>query len=233
MLTVVTWKWGDLFSADYVNRSYSMFQRHLRIEHRFVCVTDEPWGLDPRIGFVPLPRPLADQRCARRLAMHDWDFIEDAGLAGERILQVDLDVVLVDDITPLVTNRVVGGEPYVFWKVGYADVFSGSFQLYDAGVLNPMWREFAEDPARVLKVARPRGVGSDQDVLNRYLGDRPPRFHWVDQDGFVVYFGKGYERFGGPGPATLPPGARLVVLGSADKHVMDERAYPWVEEHWR
>lgn len=234
MLTVVTWKWGDLFGSEYVNTTRNMFRRHLHVPHRFLCVTDDPDGLDGGVDWYPMHSHLLEkyvklQRCARRLVMHDWDFLEDAGLSDARILQVDLDVVLVDDITPIVDCH----EPTAFWQVGYAGVYSGSFQLYNAGALNRMWRDFAGDPLGTLAVAQPRGRGSDQDVLNRWLEVDKPRRVWTDADGFVVYFGKGYERFGGPGPAVLRPGARLVVLGSADKHVLDNGEYRWAREHWR
>ena len=42
---------------------------------------------------------------------------------GQRLCTMDLDVVIVDDLTPVVTRP----EPIVGWKVGHAGVYSGSY----------------------------------------------------------------------------------------------------------
>jgi hypothetical protein len=155
---------------------------------------------------------------------------------GARILALDLDVVLVDDITPIV-NRP---DPLVCWRVGYAGVFSGSVILMDAGVLDPLWRAFDADPDGLARRSWPRGVGSDQAMLNHYLANTrtaPRPAVWTERDGFVTYFGAGYERLErrgvGPNHPNLPAGARIVVLGSDDLAVLEQRdRFPWVSE-WR
>ena len=53
---VVCIKWGDKFSADYVNRLYNMVQRNLTLEHRFICLTEDPTDLNPKIEALPLTR---------------------------------------------------------------------------------------------------------------------------------------------------------------------------------
>ena len=127
----------------------------------------------------------------------------------------------------------------VCWRVAYAGVFSGSIVLMDAGVLDPLWRAFDADPDGYARRAAPRGVGSDQAMLNFYLS-RTPAIRpavWTEADGLVTFFGKGYERLErrgvGPGHPHLPRGARIVVLGSDDLEVLEQSAhYPWVSE-WR
>jgi len=111
--------------------------------------------------------------------------------------------------------------------------------LYDAGALHGLYETYALNPVLYPQEVQGRGTPSDQAMLNHYIGhldefDRLP--HWTERNGFVTYFGKGYEKFQrlgvGPGQPHLPPGARIVVLGSADKAVMDEGRYPWIREHW-
>lgn len=236
MLSVLTWKWGSKFSARHVNTLRSMLARRLALEHRVVCVTDDADGIDPGVEIVPLPARHAESpRCRRRMRAFDRTFAESI---GARILALDLDVVLVDDITPLVDRP----EPLVCWRVGYAGVFSGSIVLMDAGVLDPLWRAFDRDPDGYARRAWPRGVGSDQAMLNYYLSrsDCHPSARpavWTEADGFVTFFGAGYERLErrgvGPGHPLLPAGARIVVLGSDDLHVLEQGdRYPWVSE-WR
>lgn len=230
MLTVCCWKWGTLFSARYVNRLRAALERNLHVDHELVCVTEDASGIDLDVRIVPLPLEYRDTpRCRRRMRIFDRAFAE--GI-GSRILSIDLDMVLVDDITPLVDRP----EPLVCLKVEHAQVYSGAFMLMDAGVLHDLWLEFQRAPEEYPRRAWPRGIGSDQAMLNFFLRDKPPIAHWTDRDGFVTYYGAGYERFEhfgvGPNRPTLPPGARVVVLGSDDKHVMETGAYPWVRQHW-
>lgn len=225
MLTVVCWRWGTLFDPVYVYRLQSMLQRHLHLEHQLVCVTDNPEAL-PDIPTLPITEFANAPRCRRRMAQYSRDF----PLSG-RLLSIDLDVVIVDDITPLVRRK----EPVVMWRVGYADVYSGSFVLWDAGALHGAYEAYARSPERY-----PRRLGgavpSDQAMLNAYL-PKTKFGSWSDADGFVPYFGRRYERHWrhglSPRNPQLPPGTRVVVLGSDDKAVLERGAYPWVTEHWR
>lgn len=226
-LTVVCWKWGRLFGPEYVNRLRSMLKRNLRITHELVCVTDDSSGLDSGIRCEPITEFTNTSRCQRRLKQYDAEF---ASRLGARILSIDLDVVITDDITPIVDRS----EAIVCWKVGFADVFSGSFVLYDAAALDGLYRAFKADP-----IGYPQKVSgsmSDQPMLNYFLRGRAVP-HWTEADGFVTYFGRGYEKrehLGvGPNRRELPTGARIVVLGSADKSAMDEGRYDWIRAHWR
>jgi len=229
MLTVVCWRWGKLFGPEYVNRLRAGLELHLALPHRLVCVTDDPRGLDRRVDAVPLPEGLRDTpRCRRRMRIFSRDFA--AGL-GARLLSIDLDVVLVGDITPLVDRR----EPLVCWRVGYAGVYSGSFHLMDAGHLDGLWRAYESDPEGYPRRVSGETVPSDQAMLNAYLrGDDVP--HWTEADGFVTYFGRSYERLEylgvGPRRTVLPAGARVVVLGSADLAELEAGRDPWMREHW-
>jgi hypothetical protein len=241
VITVACWKWkrpdtgADLFGPEYVNRLRAALERNLQLRHEVVCVTDDPSGIDSRVRIVPLPETYAyTPRCRRRMQLFSRKFAEQH--LGRRILSIDLDVVVVGDLTPLLTRT----EPLVCWRVGYAQVFSGSFLLMDAGVLDQLWREFSADPERYpRRVAPTEKVPSDQAMMNAFLRRRTkPVPQWTERDGFVTYFGgpgadRGRQHLGvGPDQPRLPRGARLVVLGSADKAVMDEGRYDWVREHW-
>ena len=229
MISVCCWKWGPLFSAAYVNRLRAAIDRHLHMDHELVCVTDDAHGIDRRVRIVPLPTTYAaTPRCRRRMQIFSREF---AKQLGPRILSIDLDVVIVGDLTPLVDRA----EPVVCWNVEYAQVYSGSFHLMDAGVLDRLWMLYEKNPDAFPRVVQQRGVPSDQAMLNWYLRGKSVAT-WVTADGLVTYFGDGYERFEhmgvGPSHPKLPPGARIVVLGSADKAVMDEGRYDWVRDHW-
>lgn len=229
MLSIVAWKWGSLFGPEYVNRLRAMLGRRLRIPFVLWCLTDDPKGIDERVRTVPLPDEFAGAfRCRRRI----WQYAaERRELFGPRILAIDLDVVIVDDITALVDRP----EPIVCWRVGYAGVYSGSFVLFDAGALDGLYQAYRADPDGYPAKTGERNA-SDQAMLNLYLSGRSVP-HWTEADGFVSYFGAGYDRLEhcgvGPNRQTLPDGARIVVLGSADKAAMDAGAAPWIREHWQ
>lgn len=231
VLGVVTWLWGDRFDYVYVNRLASMLRRHLHLPHKLHCVTDTPAGIDPDITIVQPPARYADTpRCRRR--MWQWSRERFADF-GPRMLAIDLDVVLVDDITPIVDRP----ESIVCWRVGYANVLSGSFLLADTGALDGAWRAYEGNPDGFPKETGERNA-SDQAMLNHYIKSRRVRVaEWTERDGFVTWFGKGYEnreRHGmGPTRNGLLPGARIVVLGSSDKHVLDEGRYSFVRTHWQ
>lgn len=206
-----------------------MVARHLHLPHEFVCITRNAEGIDDRVRIVtpPAPHPSAI-RCRRRM----WQFAaERAADLGDRILVLDLDVVIVDDITGLVDRP----EPIVGWKVGYAGVYSGSFLLFNAGELDAAWQAYRDDP-----VGYPLRTGeqnaSDQAMVNHHLKGRTIG-QWTERDGLITWFGAGYEKlqhFGmGPARPHPPAGTRVVVLGSADKNVMDEARYEFVRSHWR
>ena len=231
-MTVLTWKWrrpdgSSLFSADFVNRMRSMLDRNLRLPHRLICMTDDSSGVDPRVECHPLPTEFAGTfRCRRRM----WQYSRDRlSLFGPRFLSIDLDLVLTDDITPLVDRS----DPIVMLRIGYANTLSGSFILCDTGALHGAYECYAKAP-----IAFPASTGiqnaSDQAMLNLWLrGKRVAE--WTEKDGFAVFFGKGYERFAhlgvGPTNPKLPAGTRVVVLGSDDLGALTDARFEW-REHW-
>ena len=53
MIHVLCTKWGDKYSADYVNTLYSMVRRHLPAEFKFYCQTEDTDGLNTKIEVLP------------------------------------------------------------------------------------------------------------------------------------------------------------------------------------
>lgn len=245
MLTVVAWSWGGKFEPVYVSRLQAALRRHLHLEHELVLVKDEVSEAPPGVLVHPMSTPPAGSpfavRCRRRMKMFSQAFADGLrachGIEATRILAIDLDVVIVDDITPIVRRT----EPIVGWKVRHTGttherrVISGSFLLFDAGALHGAWEQFRDNPEAW--PAQLGGNASDQAMVNDWLRTSQTSYaYWTEADGFVTYFGKGYERLEhlgvGPNQQELPPGARIVVLGSADKDAMDTGAYEWIRRNW-
>lgn len=239
MISVVTWKWNPadgpgVFSAVHVNALRASLERNLRLPHEVWCITDDPDGIDARVRTMPLPDGLNHTpRCRRRMRIFDRDF---ALRLGSRILAMDLDLVITGDITGLVARH----EALVCVRISYANVMSGSFILMTPGVLHGLWLRYQADPDGYPVQAQAKGVGSDQAMLNHFLRTDPARPArvgvWAERDGFVPFFGQGYERLEhlgiGPGHPDLPPGAKVVIMGSADLDALNDPRYLWAAEHW-
>ena len=56
MIHFLSIKWGNKYSAEYVNNLYGMIKRKYTRRFKFVCYTDEPEGLDKNIIVRSIPR---------------------------------------------------------------------------------------------------------------------------------------------------------------------------------
>ena len=99
---VICYKWGKKYSADYVNRLYGMLSRNLQDPFLLHCFTDDRSQIRTEVVCHELPElgcstPKNVPGMWRKVAIwrENLDGVE--GVA----LFVDLDSVIVDDVTPL------------------------------------------------------------------------------------------------------------------------------------
>ena len=236
MVDVVCWKWRQpegyrsKFAAENVNILRNMVKRNLKIDHRFSCITDEPDGIDPDIRIIPLWSDFADVNnpsgrgpsCYRRLKAFAPEAKE---LIGSRILSLDLDCVVVDDITPLVDRP----EDFVCWgDTAKRTHYNGGFWLLRAGTRTQVWDTF--DPQKSPQItSNLRIVGSDQAWISYIIDGKDPK--WTQDDGVVSYRNQIQKMTNG----KLPAGARIVFFHGQydpwDDAIM--RKYHWVRENYR
>ncbi|MCC7407826.1 MAG: hypothetical protein IT442_07120 [Phycisphaeraceae bacterium] len=99
-VNVICMKWGTAYSPDHVNRLRAAVARHLHRPHRFVCFTDDPAGIDPRVETHPLPSldlpPGHDDLRWRQLAIFAPTL---ADLTGPSLF-LDLDLLVIADLDP-------------------------------------------------------------------------------------------------------------------------------------
>ena len=221
-LTVVCVKWGDKYSASYVNKLARAVRRSLRAGavSAFVCFTDDAWGLDETVEPRPLPRHPEWQGWWFKAHI----FSREAKLTG-RLLFLDLDTVVVGSLEPLraycgpfatLSTAGLGAEE------GYTDGYNTSAMLWDAG-------------------SRDDGGGGGLGQLHDAL--RPEVFtclmrwdHWVEmlvpsahllQEAFPGLFAD-YRKDCKSGP---PAGAAVVCFPRFPKpHEVEDCA--WIQEHW-
>lgn len=238
MLTIVCWKWTprpgyrSQYAPETVNVLRAMVARHYPDPHRFLCVTDDAAGIDPRVEIVPIWNDFADlthpqnemyPSCYRRLRAFAPDI---AAVFGPRFVSLDLDCVIVGDMRP-VWNRP---EDFVGFRTLKRTHYNGSMFLLRSGSRAFVWNEFCENPTvNRLKPWKDAGqYGSDQAWISYKLGNREAR--WTEDDG--VY---SYREYLAPRGGALPANARIVLFnGKRDPWHPDLQAtHPWITEHWR
>ena len=235
MLTFVTWRWTPVkgyrstFGPETVYALRDMIGRHYAKPQRFVCVTDQPAAL-PGIEAIPLwsdcssiPSPIGHSypSCYRRLKV----FAPDAGeMFGERLVSMDLDTVIVGDITPLFDRP----EDFVIWGESdfpHTTPYCGSLWMLKTGTRTKVWTAF--DPATSPRKAWKAGCrGSDQGWLAYILGKGEAT--WTRKDG-VYSYRKHIAKHGN----RLPENARITCWhGKEDPWSYRNQQIPWVKAHY-
>lgn len=228
-LKVVCFKWqrnttGYMLPAvcDYGPRHVqflkAMVARHLHIEHEFICVTDDPTGLDG-IKTIPLwDKCKSLGGCYNRLYAFSEEMRE---LVGERFVMIDLDCVIVGDITPLFDvddDFKING----YWHDDKDQHYNGGLILMNAGARSQVWDNF--DPIRSPNQVANSDyvVGSDQAWIRIRLGKGENRF---TEDEGVYNFIKLKNR-------RLPENAKIVFFaGQRDPSTCLD--VEWVKQNWR
>lgn len=232
MLRIVSWFWrkhGDArkHKPEHVTILRNMVRRNLRLPHEFVCVTNCPEEIDPSIRTIPLwDDYLHDGYCLVRLRAFSEEMRE---IIGARFAWLDLDVVIVDDITPIFNC------PSEF-KISGVELreqpYNGSIVLMDAGARAQVWHEF--DPVRFARIKAEKNYGgTDQAWIAVCLGEYEDV--WIQRDGIYNY----REHIDPPRPlgtdGALPRNARIVVMNgrfSPDDRLCQEKS-SWITQFWR
>lgn len=236
MLTVVTFLWKpppgyrSKFTGHNVDVLRRMVKRNYKAPHRFVCVTDDPTGIRekdvelfelwPDHSDVRNPSGPKNPSCYRRLRL----FAKDPGAwLGSRFVCLDLDCVIVGDMTPLWHRP----EPFVIWKsTTPGNFYNGSMFMLDVGARPEVWRDFdPELSPRETKGARL--YGSDQAWIAYRLGGEEAV--WTEQHGVYSYRNQLQHARG-----NLPDDARIVFFhGRGDPWEPEMQRLPWVAKNYR
>lgn len=243
MQTVVCMKWGDRYPADFVNRLYSMIQRHTERETQLICYTDDASGIDPAVITAPIPGINVPERVAitgwRKIAI--WqEGLEH--LSGD-VLFFDLDMIITGSIDAFFDFHP--GEYCVIhnWTQPNEKIGNTSIFKMPVGKFPQVFNDFHNDPESVLKEYR---------IEQQYIsGQIPSQVFWPPE--FCVSFKHSLvpswplNFFQTP---KLPEGTLSVAFtGKPDpdeaavgvwpvqkawkklyKHV---RPTPWIMENWR
>ena len=91
-------KWGDRYSAEFVNILFRSVKRNLTKKHRFFCVTEDSSGLDEAIQIIPFPENPGVQRGWPDVLVKLMVFADGFGDLYGPTLFLDLDVVIMGEL---------------------------------------------------------------------------------------------------------------------------------------
>ena len=241
MISVVTFLWSkpgyrSKFTEQHVATMAKMVRRNYAGPHRFIaftdtvkntahCVDDDvPYCLAPLWSdYADVPHPMGahNPSCFRRLRLYS-NWAREA--IGPRIVQIDLDMVLTGDVTPLWNAPV----HFAFWQdqLNPHGRVNGAMQLITPGLRDDVWSSF--DPKRAaIEGRKPGQWGSDQGWLaHKFKEGTYGRF---TADAGCYSWRVHCKPHGG----ALPAGARVVNFHGVEDPWTLADSVPWIKEHYR
>ena len=237
--TVLCMKWGTKYGAEYVNRLYAMVRRHLRGDFRFVCLTDRSDGIRAEVQCLPIPAlalpPGIPERGWTKLTTFEADL---HGLRGTALF-LDLDVVIVDDITPFFEQP---GEFLIIhdWKRPWRVTGNSSVYRFELGAHPDVLATFRAEHERIRREFR-----NEQAYLSDLMHRQGRLAYWPAawcaswKYHCIPRFPTNLWR-----PPVIPKGARILIFhgvmnppdalaGRSNGNWRVARPAGWIAEHWR
>lgn len=239
---VLCMKWGTKYGPEYVNRLYAMVRRHLRGDFRFVCLTDRSEGIRAEVMCLPIPPldlpPGIPERGWNKLTTFSAELHERHGLRGTALF-LDLDVVIVDDITPFFEQA---GEFLIIhdWKRPWRITGNSSVYRWRLGAHVDLFQYFRSHVEQVRASVR-----HEQAYLSDYLHQQGKLAYWPGpwcvswKYHCIPRFPSNYWR-----EPHIPQGARILIFhgvmnppdalaGRSQGNWRQAKPAPWIAQHWR
>ena len=221
--TVLTFFWGNAYTPEYIDRLAAGLRRHMPQPYRFVCVVDRPIQTQEALIQVPLrdPELTKVKGCFCRMRTFDPSWQSWLGVeSGERILVLDLDLIITGFLGPLLTRR----EPFVILQGvnNHGMAFNGSVWVTAAGYRPHVWSDFSLEAAGRVPYA---SFPDDQAWLEAKLAPAAGAY-LPSRDGVYAF-----SKSGWPKGVGLPSNARIVAFPGA-RDPKDFSHLLWVQEHW-
>jgi len=237
--TILCMKWGSKYGPEYINRLYGMVRRHLRGEFRFVCLTDQREGIRAEVQCLPIP-DLAlpagiPERGWKKLTSFEADL---HGLTGTALF-LDIDIVIVDDITPFFEHP---GEFLIIhdWKRPWRITGNSSVYRFELGAHADALAYFRNHVEEVRANFR-----HEQAFLSDFIHRQGKMAYWP-ADWCVSWKYHCIPRL----PTNLwrspriPAGARILIFhgvmnppdalnGRSNGNWRHAKPAPWIADHWR
>lgn len=229
MLTIVCWQWQSNgwrgpYTQAHVNALRNMLDQNVKIPHRLICVTDTPQKKGYNCEVYPLWKEKkltvrtahGKPNCYQRLKMFDPKLPD---VFGDHFLSIDLDVVILSDITDMVDVK----EDFKIIK-GVAAPYNGSMWYVKRGARAQVFNDFDPIKSPIVAAAQKNHkgkpyYGSDQAWLSYKL---PGEATWsIGNSGYYPYSSHVREK-------PVPDNASIVFFAGQIKpwHVEVKRTAP-------
>lgn len=231
---VLCLKHGTKYSEDYVNVLYSMVKKHCTLDIEFVCLTDNPNGINPDITIIKLPSGIEGWWCK------PYIFSNELGLNGT-VLYMDLDIVIADNIDHL----------FRFGDTGWSIIrdftrkqrpnwrkYNSSVIKFHTGTLDYLWGDFKKKQREYQK-----RLHGDQDWLYEVTHNDNPAVlfpdSWIMSWKWEIRNSKDLDYKQPKGRRTLrtiehvtpPEGCCICVFhGDPNPAFCND---PWVKKNWK
>lgn len=226
-LTIITYlfpqpiKWRlqrhSPYEAVHVNALYAACKEHIKIPHRFVCITNHPGGLE--CEHLPCPPPIVidnNEGCYRRLHAFSEEFARN--IDTDFIALIDLDVVLMEDCTKIfdwAMKRdfcILRGSPRTLGDL--CNLYNGGFWVCRKGARQQFWQATKHPNINRKRnqyrlPSGKRAVGSDQALMAM---TSPHEQVMGEEHGILQYR---YHR-------QFPTGSKMVFFAGSQKPWSDE-----------
>lgn len=220
-LIVCTWKWGDKYTDEDVNKVRAGFRRHLHESHTFVLISDKPSAADVDEVWPILDLELLKHKgCFARLRMFDPLWQNRFGI-DERLVCVDLDVVITGHLDELFYRA----EPFMILQGANAAnpcKYNGSVWMLRAGYRPDVWQDFSIEAAQHIPFYE---FPDDQAWMEHKM---PGEIGWKVGYQSGIY---AFQKPGWPKGDLLPKDARMVVFPGW-RSPAKFKSLPWVQQHW-
>lgn len=211
------------YGPEHVLKLKRGLECHLRVPFRFVCVTDRPELFNGDVETIRLWNKCRDLGgCYNRLYAFSPEI---EALLGPRFVMIDLDCVIVGDVTALFRRR----EDFIINRYcplatdsnPIPQLYNGGIIMMSAGARRHVWDSFDRLLSPALIANNPSVVGTDQAWIRMVLGEGEAT--WGPEHGV-------YEARGMKPEDPLPKNARIVMF--AGRRDPSQMQHKWVKDHW-
>lgn len=220
MLNIVCFKWGNKFSAEYVNKLYHSVSRNITIPHKFICFTEDPTDIECET------KPFLKE-------LPTWWYI--VGLFNkehgfkDKVLYMDLDTVITDNIDHIVSLDV----PYAITEDFYRkDGLQTTFILWKPELYFWVYDEFLKQVPGANPP--PHWIGGTNGFMERYIPRQEVTILQKEFPGDFISYKvhirdknkKQWQHIKG----DLESAKIICFHGKPMPHEM--RELPWMKTHW-
>ena len=237
-MNIICIKWGDKFSAEYVNRLYAMVSRNLSSPFRFVCFTENSAGIRDEVEIQGLPEldlPAgAPERGWRKLTVFKKDF---GGLSGTTLF-LDLDVVIVGSLDDFFSHS---GDFLIAHDKKNPNKQEGNSSIFrfEIGQYPQILQYFEQNSALVKSQVR-----HEQAYLSREMHKLGKLEYWPDEwvPSFKYRCCPSWLKSWLQAP-SIPAGAKVILFhglpnppeaikGISGKWYRHIKPSPWIKDYW-